>query len=93
MAFCELGNVTEAITLVPTSATWFVRTELADWPCVVMSGLKFEQANGVDPSGKVISHSALITIQSIHYQLQLIYYMALTCLRYFIRLTEICRGA
>lgn len=46
------GNVVEAITLVPTSATWFVKTELADWPCVVMSGLKFEQANGVDPSGK-----------------------------------------
>ncbi|KAF9092198.1 hypothetical protein BGX29_010571 [Mortierella sp. GBA35] len=47
------GNVTEAITLVPTTATWFVKTELADWPCVVMSGLKFEQANGVDPCGKV----------------------------------------
>ncbi|KAG0361635.1 casein kinase 2 regulatory subunit [Gamsiella multidivaricata] len=46
------GNVEEAISLVPTSATWFGRTELADWPCVVMSGLKFEQANGMDPSGK-----------------------------------------
>ncbi|KAG0281760.1 hypothetical protein BGZ95_011078 [Linnemannia exigua] len=46
------GNVLEAITLVPTSATWFVRTELADWPCVVMSGLKFDQANGLDTSGK-----------------------------------------
>ncbi|KAF8944260.1 hypothetical protein BGZ47_004493 [Haplosporangium gracile] len=46
------GNVVEAITLVPTSATWFVKTELADWPCVIMSGLKFEQANGADPSGK-----------------------------------------
>ncbi|KAG9072044.1 hypothetical protein KI688_006266 [Linnemannia hyalina] len=49
------GNVVEAITLVPTSATWFVKTELADWPCVVMSGLKFEQANGVEPSGKKYS--------------------------------------
>ncbi|KAF8940272.1 casein kinase 2 regulatory subunit [Dissophora ornata] len=46
------GNVVEAISLVPTSATWFGKTELADWPCVVMSGLKFEQANGTDPSGK-----------------------------------------
>ncbi|KAF9110167.1 hypothetical protein BGX27_006709 [Mortierella sp. AM989] len=46
------GNVVEAISIVPTSATWFGRTELADWPCVVMSGLKFEQANGADPSGK-----------------------------------------
>ncbi|KAF9934799.1 hypothetical protein FBU30_000093 [Linnemannia zychae] len=49
------GNVVEAITLIPTSATWFVKTELADWPCVVMSGLKFEQANGSDPSGKKYS--------------------------------------
>ncbi|KAF9158079.1 hypothetical protein BGX20_003571 [Mortierella sp. AD010] len=46
------GNVVEAISIVPTSATWFGKTELADWPCVVMSGLKFEQANGTDPSGK-----------------------------------------
>lgn len=52
----------EAITLVPTSATWFVKTELADWPCVVMSGLKFEQANGVDPSGKVIHRAPLFVI-------------------------------
>ncbi|KAI8606451.1 hypothetical protein EDD21DRAFT_360952 [Dissophora ornata] len=49
------GNVVEAISLVPTSATWFGKTELADWPCVVMSGLKFEQANGTDPSGKKCS--------------------------------------
>ncbi|KAF9540017.1 hypothetical protein EC957_004719 [Mortierella hygrophila] len=56
------GNVVEAITLVPTSATWFVKTELADWPCVVMSGLKFEQANGVEPSGKKYSeiHSYIV---------------------------------
>ncbi|KAF9438554.1 hypothetical protein BGZ76_006936 [Entomortierella beljakovae] len=46
------GNISEAISIVPTSATWFGKTELADWPCVVMSGLKFEQANGTDPSGK-----------------------------------------
>ncbi|KAF9359218.1 casein kinase 2 regulatory subunit [Mortierella sp. NVP85] len=49
------GNVAEAISLVPTSATWFGKTELADWPCVIMSGLKFEQANGSDPSGKKFS--------------------------------------
>ncbi|KAG0345618.1 hypothetical protein BG004_003462 [Podila humilis] len=39
------GNVVEAISIVPASATWFPKTELADWPCVVMSGLKFEQVN------------------------------------------------
>ncbi|KAG0210113.1 casein kinase 2 regulatory subunit [Mortierella sp. GBA30] len=56
------GNVQEAITLVPTSATWFGKTELADWPCVVMSGLKFEQANGTEPSGKKYSevHSYIV---------------------------------
>ncbi|KAF9300481.1 hypothetical protein BGZ74_007830 [Mortierella antarctica] len=37
------GNVIEAISIIPASATWFPKTELADWPCVVMSGLKFEQ--------------------------------------------------
>ncbi|KAF9183351.1 casein kinase 2 regulatory subunit [Haplosporangium sp. Z 767] len=56
------GNVLEAITLVPSSATWFGKTELADWPCVVMSGLKFEQANGTEPSGKKYSevHSYIV---------------------------------
>ncbi|KAI8347909.1 hypothetical protein B0O80DRAFT_463992 [Mortierella sp. GBAus27b] len=56
------GNVLEAISLVPTSATWFGKTELADWPCVIMSGLKFEQANGSDPSGKKLSevHSYIV---------------------------------
>ncbi|KAF9290842.1 casein kinase 2 regulatory subunit [Mortierella alpina] len=56
------GNIKEAITLVPTSATWFGKTELADWPCVVMSGLKFEQANGTEPSGKKYSevHSYIV---------------------------------
>ncbi|KAI1320691.1 hypothetical protein EDD11_010225 [Mortierella claussenii] len=49
------GNVVEAISIVPSSAAWFGKTELADWPCVVMSGLKFEQANGTDPSGKKCS--------------------------------------
>ncbi|KAF9430299.1 hypothetical protein BGZ94_007473 [Podila epigama] len=42
------GNVIEAISIIPASATWFPKTELADWPCVVMSGLKFEQANQED---------------------------------------------
>ncbi|KAF9938791.1 hypothetical protein BGZ65_012222 [Modicella reniformis] len=56
------GNVAEAISLVPTSATWFGKTELADWPCVIMSGLKFEQANNSDPSRKKCSeiHSYIV---------------------------------
>ncbi|KAG0313068.1 casein kinase 2 regulatory subunit [Dissophora globulifera] len=56
------GNIEEAISLIPTSATWFGKTELADWPCVVMTGLKFELANGNDPSGKISSevHSYIV---------------------------------
>ncbi|KAG0052748.1 hypothetical protein BGZ83_002152 [Gryganskiella cystojenkinii] len=50
------GNVLEAISIVPTSARWFGQSNLADWPCVVMAGQKFEQANGGDPqSGKKYS--------------------------------------
>lgn len=44
----EIGNVVEAISIIPASATWFPKTELADWPCVVMSGLKFEQMDTVN---------------------------------------------
>lgn len=78
--FANIGNVVEAITLVPTSATWFAKTELADWPCVVMSGLKFEQANGVEPSGKVLHRAPLVVIRCD--QLALIFYVSLTCSRY-----------
>ncbi|ORZ14845.1 hypothetical protein BCR41DRAFT_354194 [Lobosporangium transversale] len=51
------GNVVEAISIVPTSATWFSKTAMADWPCVVMTGLKFEQANFTDTSGKKFSEA------------------------------------
>ena len=44
----EIGNVVEAISIIPASATWFPKAELADWPCVVMSGLKFEQMDTVN---------------------------------------------
>lgn len=49
----EIGNVVEAISMIPASATWFPKTELADWPCVVMSGLKFEQMDAENQNEKV----------------------------------------
>lgn len=49
----EIGNVIEAISIIPASATWFPKTELADWPCVVMSGLKFEQMDTENHNEKV----------------------------------------
>ncbi|KAF9310726.1 hypothetical protein BG003_008163 [Podila horticola] len=49
------GNVVEAISMIPASATWFPKTELADWPCVVMSGLKFEQMDAENQNEKKYS--------------------------------------
>ncbi|KAF8950224.1 hypothetical protein BGZ52_003257, partial [Haplosporangium bisporale] len=55
-------NVVEAISIIPASATWFPKTELADWPCVVMSGLKFEQMETANQEKKYSEIHSFIAV-------------------------------